>query len=106
VLTTTDTAALSERQETGLEDLPAQVTAWVVRLQPAIDAPDPELLLRLLEIGFLPGERVRVIARGFPAADPLAVRIGHTTFALRRHEAALIRVSTQPGSRVLQGLTS
>ena len=33
--------------------------------------------LRLLEIGFLPGERVRVIAQGFPGPDPLAVRVGH-----------------------------
>jgi hypothetical protein len=40
----------------------------------------------------LPGERVCVIAQGFPGHDPLAVRIGHTTFALRRYEAALIRV--------------
>ena len=52
-----------------------------------------DVLLRLLEIGFLPGERVRVVARGFPAGDPMAVRVGNTTFALRAHEASLIRVS-------------
>ena len=46
----------------------------------------------MLEIGFLPGEQVRVMAHGYPGRDPLAVRVGHTTFALRRHEAALIRV--------------
>ena len=50
------------------------------------------MVLRLMEIGFLPGEPVRVIARGFPAADPLAVRVGQATFALRRHEAALVQV--------------
>jgi ferrous iron transport protein A len=27
-----------------------------------------------------------------PGREPIAVRLGHTTFALRRHEAALIRV--------------
>ena len=56
-------------------------------------AEEREVLLRLLEIGFLPGEPVRVMARGFPGNDPLAVRVGHTTFALRSREAALIRVS-------------
>ena len=85
---------LSENElDIGLDTLPAQVQAHVVRLQSSGQEADQALLLRLLEIGFLPGERVRVIARGFPGADPLAVRVGHTTFALRQHEAALIRVS-------------
>lgn len=53
---------------------------------------DHELVLRLIEIGFLPGERVRVIARGQPGDEPIAVRLGHTTFALRRFEAAFVRV--------------
>jgi ferrous iron transport protein A len=35
---------------------------------------------------------VRVVARSFPRNDPIAVRVGHTTFALRSREAALIRV--------------
>jgi len=35
---------------------------------------------------------VRVIAHGYPGHDPLAVRVGHTTFALRSHEAALVQV--------------
>ena len=80
----------------GLHELPQRLLAWVVRLMPAGDAEEREVLLRLLEIGFLPGEPVRVMARGFPGNDPLAVRVGHTTFALRSHEAALIRVS--PGA--------
>lgn len=49
-------------------------------------------LERLMELGFLPGETVRVIAKGFPSGDPIAVRIGQATFALRRFEAAWIRV--------------
>jgi ferrous iron transport protein A len=79
----------------GLHELPQRLPAWVVRLLPAGDAEEREVLLRLLEIGFLPGEAVQVMARGFPGNDPLAVRVGHTTFALRSHEAALIRVSAQ-----------
>jgi ferrous iron transport protein A len=48
---------------------------------------------RLIEIGFLPGEPAAVIARGQPGNEPLAVRIGLSTFALRRVEAASVLVS-------------
>jgi ferrous iron transport protein A len=48
--------------------------------------------MRLLELGFAPGEKIRVVAESFPRRDPIAVRVGNTTFALRRHEAALIHV--------------
>jgi len=47
---------------------------------------------RLLELGFVVGETVRVIAKGFFTSGPMAVRVGGTTFALRRFEAALISV--------------
>lgn len=83
---------MSNAIETGLHELPLRRQAQVLRLMPAADAQDSEILLRLLEIGFLPGEPVRVMASGFPSGDPLAVRVGHTTFALRSREAALIRV--------------
>lgn len=79
----------------GLDALPRATTARVVALAAAQDAPQQELLLRLMEIGFLPGEPVRVIGRGFPGGDPLAVRVGQATFALRRHEAALVQVQAE-----------
>src|ERR1700733_2326019 len=47
---------------------------------------------RLAELGFLPGEAVRIVARGFMSRAPIAVRIGTGTFALRLFEAASIRV--------------
>jgi ferrous iron transport protein A len=47
---------------------------------------------RLVELGFLPGESVRVVARGMLSRAPIAVRIGTGTFALRLFEAACIRV--------------
>jgi ferrous iron transport protein A len=50
------------------------------------------LRTRLLELGFAPGETIRVVAESFPRRDPMAVRIGNTTFALRRHEAAMIHI--------------
>ncbi len=48
---------------------------------------------RLMELGFVPGERVRVVRRGFPSGDPIAVRIGTSTFALRRTEASAIKIT-------------
>jgi len=55
---------------------------------------DPHLARRLMEIGFIPGEPVQVLHKGFFGGEPIAVRIGHSTFALRRFEAALISVIT------------
>jgi ferrous iron transport protein A len=77
----------------GLDQLACHLPAEVVGLALVEGDEDRSMALRLLEIGFLPGETVRVIAHGYPGHDPLAVRVGHTTFALRRHEAALVRVN-------------
>lgn len=71
-----------------LTALPAQLPATIT----AIESADAALAQRLLELGFLPGERIRVVAQGPIARDPLAVRVGDSTFALRRIEAACIRV--------------
>ncbi len=66
--------------------------AFVVqRVSAPADA--PEWAAWLEEIGFLPGEAVCVMARGLPGGDPLVVRIGQSTFALRRAEAACIAIS-------------
>lgn len=90
---------MNPHSDLGLDELDRFVDARVRRLVDPGDDNERELILRLLEIGFLPGEPVRVIAHGFPGRDPLAVRVGHTTFALRRHEAALIRVQTVGGAQ-------
>jgi ferrous iron transport protein A len=50
---------------------------------------------RLLELGFVPGESVEVIEQVWPGGDPLAVRLGNTTFALRRREASAIIVELE-----------
>ena len=54
--------------------------------------------LRLLELGFVEGEPLRVIAHGYPGREPIAVRIGSTTFALRRFEADHVLVVSAPES--------
>lgn len=76
----------------GLDELPEDQWATVTEVTVPTDATDRGLVLRLLELGFVPGERVRVVQEGRPGREPLAVRVGHTTFALRRREAAFIRV--------------
>jgi len=79
-----------------LDQLPTHQWATVLDLLLPAEADDRDLVLRLTEIGFVPGEAVRIVATGVPGREPLAVRLGHTTFALRRHEAAFIRVT--PGA--------
>ncbi|MGD0493454.1 MAG: FeoA family protein [Steroidobacteraceae bacterium] len=75
-----------------LTDLKTGARARVVSVVPAEGAAPQELERRLAELGFLPGEAVRVVARGLLSREPLAVRVGTGTFALRLFEAACIRV--------------
>jgi ferrous iron transport protein A len=76
-----------------LADLPLGATARVAGIRPAEPGREArELALRLLEIGFMEGEAVRVIAQGHPGREPIAVRVGSTTFALRRFEAEQVLV--------------
>jgi ferrous iron transport protein A len=44
------------------------------------------LVTRLRDLGFVPGARCEVVARMWLGGDPIAVRIGGSTFALRRAE--------------------
>jgi ferrous iron transport protein A len=56
------------------------------------DTRESTIARRLLELGFVPGATLEVIASMWPGDDPLAVRIGGSTFALRQHEARAVRV--------------
>lgn len=77
---------------TTLDTLKAGQSATVIHLAPTaqggVDVPR-----RLMELGFVPGERIRMLKRGLPGG-PVAVKVGESTFALRKFEAAL--VSIQP----------
>ena len=53
---------------------------------------------RLLELGFVSGEHVEILAEARPGRDPFVVRIGHTTLALRRREAEAIWIELHRAS--------
>ena len=92
----------AESAAIALSALPLGQFATVHAVLPGESESDRELILRLIEIGFVPGERVRVVAVGRPGGDPIAVRLtvadsgraamNGSTFAMRRHEADFIRV--------------
>jgi ferrous iron transport protein A len=75
------------------------VVARVAKDESALgDEAGATVALRLIELGFVPGEALEVIAEARPGGDPIAVRIGGTNFALRRREAAAVQVRlVEPG---------
>jgi ferrous iron transport protein A len=54
---------------------------------------------RLLELGFVSGEPIEVVEEVWPGGDPMAIRLGNTTFALRRREAAAVLVEPEQVTR-------
>lgn len=48
---------------------------------------------RMLQMGFTPGTRVRIIRRA-PLADPLEIKVRGTRMVLRRDECRNIRVAS------------
>jgi ferrous iron transport protein A len=80
---------------TTLDALKAGQSATVIHLAPARAAGDGvDVARRLMELGFVPGERIRMLKGGLPGG-PLAVKVGQSTFALRRFEAALISIQPE-----------
>jgi len=61
--------------------------------------PPQELESRLIELGFLEGARVEILHEGLIARDPIAVRVNHSTVALRRREAMAILVLSEDAAR-------
>jgi ferrous iron transport protein A len=59
------------------------------------DAMGSTLARRLMELGFVAGERIEVIEEVRPGGDPIAVRIGSSIFALRRREAQAVLVQIE-----------
>ena len=81
-----------------LSDLPRRVAAVVDAVEDL--HPNDAVARRLRELGFVGGERVEVMAAGPLSAEPLLVQVGFTRFALRRVEAARVRVRTDAADGV------
>jgi ferrous iron transport protein A len=74
-----------------LDKLPVRAVATIQGIK-AGHQDGGALKRRLMELGFVPGERVQVLRRIFFGHGPLAVRVGTSTFAMRRLESSLIEV--------------
>lgn len=73
-----------------LDDAPTGADSRVLH----VSAPDgaADWAQQLGDLGFLPGEAARVLTRGALGGDPLVVRVGAATYALRRAEARCIHI--------------
>jgi ferrous iron transport protein A len=72
-------------------------TASVVSVGAGGDANFSAIERRLIELGFVHGEHIEVIAQSMLGGDPFVVRVGTSTFALRRREVESVWV--EPRSR-------
>ena len=75
-----------------LVDLPGHRVTTITGLASQGGEAFAGVLQRLSELGFMAGETISVLQRGPGGREPLAVQVGDTVFALRRHEASCIRV--------------
>lgn len=67
---------------------------WITQVNASEQMPDCQRQLN--ELGFIGGEQVVLMRRTLPGSDPLVVRIGLSTFALRKAEAACIELQDHP----------
>lgn len=75
-----------------LDQLPARAQATIHGIKSGTQQDGGALKRRLMELGFVPGEQVQVLRRVFAGKGPLAVRVGTSTFAMRKLESSLIEV--------------
>ena len=89
-----------------LDQLRKGQSAVVAQVMPHVQEGGTDFSRRLMELGFVKGEAVTILAKGLWSGEPIAVRVGGThggrnsggrnsggtTFALRRFEAAQISV--------------
>jgi len=87
-----DRLAAARQPSLALCDAAVGQPMQVLRLQRPSGAAGDGWQQQLADLGFTPGERAVVMRRGWPGSDPLAVRVGSSTFALRRAEAACVLV--------------
>jgi ferrous iron transport protein A len=76
-----------------LSELANGASATVAAVAGASREVGESTLRRLGELGFIPGEPVRMLRRGPGGREPLAVQVGETLLALRLLEAECIEVN-------------
>jgi ferrous iron transport protein A len=76
-----------------LDLLKAKQVARVLRVIHSKE--DVHMARQLEEIGFIAGEKVQVLNKAFFGGDPMVVRIGASTFALRKAEAKLFDIGSE-----------
>lgn len=81
---------MSETLPSSLAAAPAGQAMTVQQV--SAPAHSPEWASWLSDLGFLPGEAVRVLRRGSLGDGNLVVRVGQSTFALRHAEAQCVAV--------------
>lgn len=74
-----------------LDVLPPAVPALILSI--ATPTADPMAERRLREVGFDEGVEVELLHAAPFGGDPIAVRVGGSVIALRRAQAALVRVA-------------
>ncbi|MDR1076130.1 MAG: FeoA domain-containing protein [Xanthomonadaceae bacterium] len=74
-----------------LTDVPMYTAVIVESVEDS--ASNDVIARRLRELGFVAGEPVKVVAKGPIGGEPLLIQVGFTRFALRRSEAARVRVA-------------
>lgn len=79
-----------------LTELPGRTPAIVESVED--HGPNDAIARRLRELGFVDGEEVQIVAKGPLGAEPLLVQVGFTRFALRRSEAARVRLRANGAS--------
>jgi len=78
-----------------LAALPPGTMGTVIGVGPGEDT---RLERRLMELGFVAGEHIEILTEARPGRDPFVVRIGTTTFAIRRREVETVWVELlRPG---------
>jgi len=77
---------LKERKTRKLGELEAGTRAIVRKV-----SGEPELLRRLMELGFVPGTMITLVRRA-PMGDPIELRLRGTHFSIRNSEADRIDV--------------
>jgi ferrous iron transport protein A len=83
----------SESISVTLLELPRRVAGIVESVQE--QGPGDNIARRLRELGFVAGESVEVLATGPFGREPVLVQVGFTRFALRRAEAARVKLQAR-----------